>query len=167
MKINIIQVPYDCGYKERRQGMGPGHFMRNNIVPLLEADGHRVKNTTIEAESEFTLEIGTAFELNRLLSAEIKSTLSNDRFPVTLAGNCNTCLGNIGGIGSDRLGIIWFDAHGEFNTPETTLSGYLDGMPLATATGRCWTKIAKNIPGFNPVPESNVIIEEFFQFPNS
>ena len=158
MKIQIIQVPYDCGYKERRQGLGPGHFINNNLVQLLEADGHQVKTTCIEAESEFTLEIGTAFELNRNLSKEVNAALNNDSFPIVLAGNCNSCLGNIAGINSDRLGIIWFDAHGEFNTPETTLSGFLDGMPLATATGRCWRKIARSIPGFNPVPESNVIL---------
>ena len=158
MKIQIIQVPYDCGYKKRRQGLGPGHFINNNLVQLLEADGHQVKTTCIEAESEFTLEIGTAFELNRNLSKEVNAALNNDSFPIVLAGNCNSCLGNIAGINSDRLGIIWFDAHGEFNTPETTLSGFLDGMPLATATGRCWRKIARSIPGFNPVPESNVIL---------
>jgi arginase len=158
MKIQIIQVPYDCGYKKRRQGLGPGHFINNNLGQLLETDGHQVKTTCIEAESEFTLEIGTAFELNRLLSKEVNSALNNDMFPIVLAGNCNSCLGNIAGINSDQLGIIWFDAHGEFNTPETTLSGFLDGMPLATATGRCWKEVTKTIPGFKPVPESNVIL---------
>ena len=158
MKIQIIQVPYDCGYRERRQGLGPGHFLKNNMVEILEGDGHQVKTTCVEAESDFTLEIGTAFELNRLLSVEVKSAVNNERFPIVLSGNCNSCLGNIAGINSDQLGVIWFDAHGEFNTPETTLSGFLDGMPLATATGRCWTKIAKRIPGFNPVPEENVIL---------
>ena len=52
MKIMVIQVPYDCGYKERRQGLGPGHFIDNNLVGLLEADGHQVRTTRIEAESE-------------------------------------------------------------------------------------------------------------------
>ena len=73
MKIQIIQVPYDCGYKERRQGLGPGHFINNNIVQILENEGHLVNTVCIEAESEFTLEIGTAFELNRLLSDGVKS----------------------------------------------------------------------------------------------
>jgi arginase len=158
MKIQIIQVPYDCGHKERRQGMGPGHFINNHIIQILENDGHLVNTACIEAGSEFTLEIGTAFELNRLLSDEVKTALDKESFPIVLSGNCNSCLGNIAGINSDKLGVIWFDAHGEFNTPETTLSGFLDGMPLATATGRCWTKIAGRIPGFKPVPESNVIL---------
>ena len=54
--------------------------------------------------------------------------------------------------------MIWFDAHGEFNTPETTLSGFLDGMPLAMATGRCWKSLLKTIPGFEPVPDERIML---------
>jgi arginase len=158
MKIQIIQVPYDCGYKDVRQGLAPEYFQKNNLVQLLEADGHRVEVSRIEAKSEFTLEVGTAFELNRLLSPAVKSAITAGRFPLVLAGNCNSCLGSIAGINFDKLGVVWFDAHGEFNTPETTLSGFLDGMPLAIATGRCWKGLAGTIPGFAAVWESNVIL---------
>ena len=158
MNVRIVLIPYDCGYKERRQGNGPGYFMENNLVKVLEEDGHQVDITAIEAASDFTLEIGTSFELNRLLSPVIKNAITAEQFPLVLAGNCNSCLGSIAGIHSDRLGVVWFDAHGEFNTPETTLSGFLDGMPLAIATGRCWKAVASKIPGFAPVRESNVVL---------
>ena len=72
--------------------------------------------------------------------------------------NLAGCLCAIGGAGSTRLGILWFDAHGEFNTPETTRSGFLDGMGLATATGLCWKQLADSIPGFRPVPGSNILL---------
>jgi len=158
MKIQIIQVPYDCGYKDVRQGKAPEYFLTNNLGRLLEEDGHQVGIATIEAQSEFTLEIGTAFELNRLLSPAVSDAIAAGRLPLVLAGNCNSCLGSIAGIDPDRLGVVWFDAHGEFNTPETTLSGFLDGMPLAIATGRCWKAVARTIPGFTAVKESNVIL---------
>jgi arginase len=158
MNIQIIQVPYDCGYKDIRQGLAPAHFLKNNLAQLLEDDGHQVEVARIEAQSRFTLEVGTAFELNRLLSPAVKSAIAAGRLPLVLAGNCNSCLGSIAGINSKKLGVVWFDAHGEFNTPETTLSGFLDGMPLAIATGRCWKAVAKTIPGFAPVKESNVIL---------
>lgn len=158
MKIQIIMVPYDSGYKNLRQGCGPAHFIDHGLDQLLESDGHEIKITSIDAESKFTTEIGTAFELNRLLSNEVKTAVANGLFPVVLSGNCNSCLGTIAGIDTDNLGIVWFDAHGEFNTPETTLSGFLDGMPLAMATGRCWKALAKTIPGFLPVKESNVLL---------
>jgi len=55
------------------------------------------------------------------------------------------------------LGIVWLDAHGDFNTPETTVTGFLDGMGLAMATGRCWQSLVRAIPGFSPIPEANVL----------
>ena len=158
MNVKIIKVPYDCGYKNVRQGRAAGYFLKHNLVKLLEDDGHRVQVTRIDAKSEFTLEVGTAFEINRLLSPVVTDAIAAESLPIVLAGNCICCLGNIAGIGSDRLGVVWFDAHGEFNTPETTLSGFLDGMPLATATGRCWKAAAKTIPGFAPVMDANVIM---------
>lgn len=158
MKIKIIQVPYDCGHKKLRQGLGPAHFIRHDLDKVLEADGHQVDVTQIDVNSTFTMEVGTAFELNRILSNEVRTAVGNGFFPMVLSGNCNSCLGTIAGIGSENPGIVWFDAHGEFNTPETTLSGFLDGMPLAMATGRCWNAVLKTIPGFTPVPEANVVL---------
>jgi arginase len=158
MRIKIIQVPYDCGHKNQRQGRGPSHFIQNKIDQILEADGHQVNKTYIEAKSAFTMEVGTAFELNRLLADEVCAALQSGYFPMVLSGNCNSCLGTIAGIGAEKLGVVWFDAHGEFNTPETTPSGFLDGMPIAMATGRCWKTIVKTIPGFAPLQEANVVL---------
>jgi arginase len=62
------------------------------------------------------------------------------------------------GADTERLGVIWFDTHGEFNTPETTTSGFLDGMGLAIATGRCWGKLAASIPNFRPIPGTNILL---------
>ena len=158
MDIRIIKVSYDCGYKERRQGLGPDRFLSLGIDQILESDGHQVDLARIESQSGFTIEIMTAFELNRLLADEVHRTIAKGVFPVVLSGNCNSCLGTIAGIGPEKLGVVWFDAHGEFNTPETTLSGFLDGMPIAIATGRCWKAVAKTIPGFQPVAEKNLVL---------
>jgi arginase len=158
MKIQIIKVPYDCGYKEQRQGLGPDRFFKHGIDRKLKADGHQVAISQIESQSDFTIEVMTAFELNRLLADEVRRAIGKGCFPVVLSGNCNSCLGTIAGIGPDNLGVVWFDAHGEFNTPETTLSGFLDGMPIAIATGRCWKSVAGTIPGFSPVAEKNLVL---------
>jgi arginase len=100
MKIQIIQVPYDSGYRDLRQGCGPARFIDHNLAGILEADGHQVRTTRIDAKAEFTTEIGTAFELNRLLSGEVKASIASGYFPIILAGNCNSCLGTIAGINS-------------------------------------------------------------------
>ena len=158
MHINIIQVPYDSGHREERQGRGPKKFIQEGLVGVLEADGHKVDVSRVDAATSYTTEITTAFELNRALSVQVKAAVESKCFPLVLAGNCNACLGTLGGIDTKKTGVIWFDAHGEFNTPEITLSGFLDGMPLAMATGRCWQSILKTIPGFAPVPDERIML---------
>ncbi|HSB00004.1 MAG TPA: arginase family protein [Anaerolineales bacterium] len=157
MNIQIIQVPYDSGHKGIRTGRGPEYFLQHGMEQIFRDDGHQVDAYRIESEAPLTTEIGTAFELNRRLAKQVRSAISSKMFPVVLAGNCNSCLGTLAGIGQNQVGIVWFDAHGDFNTPETTLSGFLDGMGLAMATGRCWRSLLGTIPGFRPVPEANVV----------
>lgn len=86
-----------------------------------------------------------------------RTAISSNLLPIVLSGNCNSCLGTTAGIGSDGLGVVWFDAHGDFNTPETTISGFLDGMGLAMLTGRCWQSLLRTIPGFSPISEANTL----------
>ena len=157
MNIQIIQVPYDSGHRAIRTGRGPEHFLQKGVDQILRGAGHRVGSYRIESQGSFTTEIGTAFELNRLLAEQVRSTINSKMFPIVLAGNCNSCLGTLAGIDQNRLGIVWFDAHGDFNTPETTISGFLDGMGLAMATGRCWRSLLGTIPGFSTIPEANVL----------
>lgn len=138
-------------------GSGPLHFIRNGLADILKQDGDEVFIESVESDSSFRAEIKTAFELYRLLAERVSTASSRSRFPFVLSGNCNSSLGTIAGIGADSLGIIWFDGHGDFNTPETSISGFLDGMGLATAVGLCWKNLASSIPGFSPVSGANVI----------
>jgi len=157
LNIQIIQVPYDSGHKSVRMGRGPEHFLERGIDQVLRDCGHQVSSYRIESNAALPTEIGTMLELNRRLAERVNSAVRNKMFPIVLAGNCNSCLGAMGGIGQSRLGIIWFDAHGDFNTPETTLSGCLDGMGLAMAAGHCWRSFLRTIPGFDPIPEANIL----------
>jgi arginase len=95
--------------------------------------------------------------LDRLITEQVGNAIAAKKFPFVLAGACNSCVGTLAGIGEDSLGLVWFDAHGDFNTPETTTSGMLDGMGLAMAAGRCWSALLKTVPGFTPVHEQNII----------
>src|SRR5512138_1375313 len=157
MNVQIIQVPYDSGHKDTRAGQGPKYFLERGLDRMLRDNGHQVDASSIESKASVTTEVGTALELSRLLAEQVRSAANDKKFPIVLSGNCNSCLGTITGIGQDRLGILWFDAHGDFNTPETTLSGFFDGMGLAIATGRCWQAMLGTIPGFQPIPEANVL----------
>jgi len=100
----------------------------------------------------------TAGEPTRAVAGAVRDARSTGAFPLVLSGNCGpAALGCVAGLGASPR-ILWFDAHGDFNTPETTLGGFLDGMALATVTGRCWTQLSAGIPDFRPVPESSIVL---------
>ena len=139
-------------------GRGPEHFVRNGVDETLRYDGHEVHTDIVEVTSSFRTEIKTAFELHKLVAERVRSAAQQGRFPLVLSGNCNTSVGTITGLDPYELGIIWFDGHADFNTPETTSSGFLDGMGLAIATGGCWKAMAQTIPGFRPIPEANAVL---------
>jgi arginase len=157
MDIQMISVPYDSGFKSTRMGRGPGHLLMNGAAWLFTEAGHQVQVQLIEAGENFQTEIRSAFVLNRLVSDRVRAARTQGVFPLVLSGNCGSALGAVSGLGAEGLGLIWLDAHGDFNTPETTTSGFLDGMALATITGRCWRTLAGSIPGFSPLPDDRVI----------
>ncbi|HET6597810.1 MAG TPA: arginase family protein [Anaerolineales bacterium] len=157
MKVRIIQIPYDSGNRNLRMGRGPEHLIENGLPQALQAEGHEVSMETIETPAEFRAEVQTQFALYRSLATNVDSAKQDDQFPLVLSGNCGATVGVIAGARTKRLGVIWFDAHGEFNTPETTTSGFLDGMGLAIATGQCWKRLALSLPGFSPIPGTNIL----------
>jgi arginase len=157
MKVQIIQIPYDSGHRNLRAGRGPEHVVSNGLVEALQQDGHEVAVETVESQATFRTEVQTQFELYRTLARRVVQARQAGCFPLVLSGNCGATLGVIADT-NKRQGIVWFDAHGEFNTPETTASGFLDGMGLAVATGHCWTRLAASIPGFRPIPPSQVVL---------
>ncbi|HMI44727.1 MAG TPA: arginase family protein, partial [Gemmatimonadaceae bacterium] len=110
------------------------------------------------AQGAWQAEIQTSFELMRMLSAAVRDARESGRFPIVLAGNCSTAAGTLAGLGAEFTGVAWFDAHGDFNTPETTGSGFLDGTAVALITGRCWTQLAATIPGFTAIPDNRVCL---------
>jgi arginase len=154
MKINLIQVPYHLGKKAIGMGLGPIRFMETNVVQKLQDYGHKLKIETIQLNKPFKDEISAIIDLNNLLKKVVQDGVKAGYFPLIIGGNCNTCLGTLAGLNDPETGIIWFDAHGDFNTPETSPSGFFDGMPFAIATGQCYTDLWSQIADINPIKES-------------
>lgn len=77
---------------------------------------------------------------------------------VVVSGNCNSALGTTAALASHRLGVLWFDAHADFDVPDDNLSGFFDVMALSTMTGSCWAALRRTIPGFREVAERNVVL---------
>lgn len=122
--LKIITVPYHLG--EFGVGVGAG--------PLAYEKAHSHGDVLrVEVQSSEDI-INDIIEINKTQIEILQPLLaSTQHFPVVLSGNCNAVLGSLAAINDLNAGVIWFDAHPDLNTPETSLTGYLDGMPLATA----------------------------------
>lgn len=159
MDIRIIAVPYDSGRRAARMGAGPERLLRAGLERHLTSRGHAPTTETVTlADDVFPAEGPVAFALNAALAARVAAAVAEGCVPLVLAGNCTSALGTVAGLGDTDIGVFWFDAHGDFNTPETTVSGFLDGMALATLAGRCWRQAAARVPGFAPVPEDRIVL---------
>lgn len=158
MEIRLLYVPYDSGQRNVRMGAGPEHLRSAGLAEHLVSQGHEVDAEVIEpASMNWRAEVQTSFELMRAVAERTGTARAAGRFPIILSGNCLAAVGVIAGLGGGT-GILWIDAHSDFNTPQTTMSGFLDGMTLATATGRCWAELARSIEGFEPVPDNAVVL---------
>lgn len=157
MEIQILAIPYDSGHRGLRMGAGPEALLNAGLVDALREAGHAVHIRIAELDPEqWQAEIQSSFELMRMLSTAVSDARKASRFPIVLAGNCNTAVGTLAGLGATTTGVAWFDAHADFNTPETTTSGFLDGTAVAILTGRCWTQLAATVPGFAPIPDDRI-----------
>jgi arginase len=154
--VRMLLVPYDSGHRDVRMGAGPLHLAAAGAADRLGAGA----GTVVEAATAWRSEIATGFELMGLVADRCRDAAGQGEIPVVLAGNCGITVGAVAGAGASgrRIGVVWLDAHGDFTTPETTPSGFLDGMGLAVLTGRCWRGPAAAVPGHRPVPDRAVIL---------
>jgi arginase len=152
-------VPYDSGQRDVRMGAGPLALVRAGAAGRLREQGRDVDERLIEASS-WRAELRTAFELQRAVAVEAAASRAAGRIPLLLSGNCNTTAGMIAALTASgrRVGLVWFDAHGDFNTPSTDGDGFLDGQGLAMMVGRCWAEALAGVPGFRALPEDRVLL---------
>jgi arginase len=152
MNTVLVQVPYHLG--RRDVGMANG-------VPVLAETLTRdlgAETIVVEPEQEFRNEIAASMDVVRAVAERVREVTADGAFPLVLAGNCNSSLGTVAGLGTpDDLGVVWFDAHGDFNTPETTTGGFFDGMALAMLTGSGWAALRTTVERLRPVDEASVV----------
>ena len=157
MKITIILASYDSGHYHGGMGQGPDALIVGGLVDALTMAGHEVTVKDIGRVGDAQeREIATGFAVCNAVSGEVRIAIDRGRFPIVLAGNCLTSAGAVAGEGADA--IIWADQHGDLNTPETSVYGFLDGMALATVLGLCWRPMASAIPGFKPIDPSRCVL---------
>ena len=140
-----------------RVGRGPGRLLDAGLVERLRAEGHDVEVGDIEPVDAFEGEIGRSFEVKRRVARAVGESVSRKRFPPVLARNCNTSVGVHACLNDASAGVLWFDAHPDFDTPDEAISGYFDGMGIATLAGQCWRKLAASVAGHRPLDLAKLV----------
>ena len=146
-KVKIIGVPMDFGQLHRGVDMGPAALRYSGLVSRLRMLGYEVEDSgdvwvpvrdqgydaIFGEEPNYHSEI---IEVCQRVYEAGKEAIDEGAFPLFLGGDHSIAMGTIGGVSHARsTGLIWMDAHGDFNTPETSPSGNVHGMPLAALLG--------------------------------
>jgi arginase len=173
-RIRVIGVPLDMGASRRGVDMGPSAMRVAGLEARLEALGHQVTDggnirveiaetrTSGDKSARYLAEI--AETCTRTAEAVVK-TLEEGMTPLVLGGDHSLAAGSVSGVAefyrrqSQRIGLIWIDAHTDINTPETSPSGNVHGMPLAALMGIGPPELS-NIFDFSPKvkPENCVLV---------
>lgn len=160
--IHLLAVPYEVGARRMGVGRGPERLLEAGAEEALSSRGADVRLEVVELrehhrEESGASEAGAGFELIRLVAERVKNAVDAGAFPVILSGSCFAAVGVVAGIEEKSPGVVWFDAHGDFNAPESSADGYFDGMGVAILTGGAWQSMRAAIAG-DPLPEGAVML---------
>ena len=173
-KLRVIGVPLDLGQSRRGVDMGPSAVRVAGLEARLEELGHVVEDAgnvavaipeqkkTGDPHAKYLKEITATCTKEAEL---VLKTLESGKVPVVLGGDHSVGAGTVSGVAgfyrrqSQKIGLIWIDAHTDVNTPDSSPSGNVHGMPLAAIMGLGPPELA-NIFGFSPkvAPENCVLV---------
>jgi arginase len=163
-KATIIGVLMDLGADRRGVDMGPSAIRVADLNNRLAALGYEVTDAgnisvrnpemmqITDRKLKYLPEIAAACQM---LAEQVEATLEQGAIPIILGGDHSIAIGSVSGLAAyhhrrdHRVGVIWFDAHGDMNTPETSPSGNIHGMPFAAILGH-GAKELTHIGGFAP-----------------
>ena len=169
VRVALIKMPYVGERNVPDTSRGPDYLEQGGIQKLLEAQGIQTKPVSATALTADEEKAYGSWNKLALASGDLAKLVSEERrsgyLPVGLLANCNGILGMLSGLQHSgpgakplRVGMVFIDAHGDFNTPETTLSGMLGGMPVAIAAGQCLTRMRLKA-GLEPAVPTRHIVE--------
>ena len=142
--VEILGVPMDLGQDRRGVDMGPSAIRYARLKPTLEGLGCEVTylgnvNTPmpeLAKRNEEVRHLGVVRGVCAKVSERAGEMVSRWAFPIFLGGDHSISIGTVSGVaGAGRTGLIWLDAHADFNTHKSSPSGNIHGMPLAALTG--------------------------------
>lgn len=141
-RIRIFGVPMDLGQQVRGVDMGPGALRYAGLSRRLRALGHTVEdagNVAVPVRDQLDPDHRYVDSIASVCSAVAEAgakTVADGAVPIFLGGDHSMSIGSVSGVvRNGRTGVLWIDAHGDYNTPETSPSGNIHGMPLAVLMG--------------------------------
>jgi arginase len=164
MRVRILGVPLDLGQERRGVDMGPLALRAAGLNRELRTLGREVEdagNVAVhlieelppgDLRAKYLEEIA---DTSREVAERVRETLDAGLFPLCLGGDHSMAIGTLAGVSAhfralgEPVGLVWLDAHGDMNTPETTPSGNVHGMTLAASVG-LGPKSLTEILGFSP-----------------
>ncbi len=165
--IRIIGIPMDLGQTRRGVDMGPSVLRYADLTVRLRQLGYSIKDSgdlkvtlrsTLPDDSDEELLEAITNACNAAYAAALKADI-NKELPIFIGGDHSISIGTIGGVTHHQdKGVLWIDAHGDFNTPQTSNSGNIHGMPLAVLSGyghQSLLDIGRKGP---KVPSENVVL---------
>ncbi|TAJ21049.1 MAG: arginase [Planctomycetota bacterium] len=172
-RVCLLGVPMDLGGGRRGVDMGPSALRIAGVEDAVRALGHEFEdlgNVGVSApesrqvadpRARFLPEIARCC---RRLRARVERVLDAGGFPLVVGGDHSIACGTVGGIASwhqrrgQRIGLIWFDAHGDFNTPDSSPTGNVHGMPLASCLGFGPDELTRLADVFPMVEAKNAVL---------
>ncbi|HEV7509283.1 MAG TPA: arginase family protein [Thermoanaerobaculia bacterium] len=138
LPLDLIAVPWDVERGDTSAARAPGELAARGFPARLRASGREVREMTVHPINDGSSKVETVAEIGHDIARAVAQARAQGRFPLVLSGGCLAAVGVVAGLqrgGTESPGVVWIDAHGDFNTPESSLSGYWDGMALATVCG--------------------------------
>ncbi|MBT8096266.1 MAG: arginase family protein [Gammaproteobacteria bacterium] len=168
VKVDVVKNPYGGQRNVPELSTNPDYIHAAGLERLIGEWGGElirpVQDVRLTAEQERQYGEWNRMALaNANFADRIREVLQDGLITIGLEANCNDLLGMLAGLKYDaegnarRVGLVFIDAHGDFNTPETTLSGMLGGMPVAVAAGHALHNVRKTAGLVEPLPMSDIV----------
>jgi len=173
MALHVIGVPMDLGAGRRGVDMGPSAIriagladrlrdLGNKVIDEGDLDIKNIEELRVgDMKARYLKEITRA---SRILCEKVSRIMNHHHFPVVLGGDHSVAVGTVSGISVHarkkrrKVGVLWVDAHGDMNTPATSPSGNIHGMPLAAVLGLGPRELTHVGGSFRKVDPQNVVL---------
>ena len=164
MDLHVVSIRYRGGNPAPGDSRGVGAYRASGVFEeLAGAGGVTFREPAFPEARRGDDPIANLGALDGAIADAVAEGARAGRPVVVVGGDCSHLPGVLGGLQdvhgpTARIGLVWFDAHGDFNTPRTTLSGMLGGMPVAVSAGLCHTPWREGAHQLVPLPTDRIVM---------